>query len=188
MTMSPTGRQSFSKNTATIGLPNLIQVQRSSYEEFLQMDLLPEERENIGLQSVLTTIFPFSDFRETCELQFIKYEIGNWSCRCGLQKGLEHLRIECDHCGARFKAGDPALSEVVCPSCGRASKNRVKTCGVCGTPVGLRLDFNDNECRERGTSYAVPIRLTVSPNFPPAPGHRTYLNTSSPSPTTFPWL
>jgi len=161
MTMSPRGRQSFSKNTATIGLPNLIQVQRSSYEEFLQMDLLPEERENIGLQSVLTTIFPFSDFRETCELQFIKYEIGNWSCRCGLQKGLEHLRIECDHCGARFKAGDPALSEVVCPSCGRASKNRVKTCGVCGTPVGLRLDFNDNECRERGTSYAVPIRLTV---------------------------
>jgi len=161
MTMSPVGRQSFSKNTATIPLPNLIQVQRSSYEEFLQMDLLPEERKKIGLQAVLESIFPFSDFRETCELQFVKYEIGDWSCRCGLEKGLEHLRIECEHCRSRFRAGDPALAEVVCPSCGRANRNKVKTCSVCGTPVGLRQDFTDHECRERGISYAVPIRLTV---------------------------
>ncbi len=108
MTKSPTGRQSFSKNESTIPLPNLIQVQRGSYESFLQMDLLPEERADRGLQSVLSTIFPFTDFRETCELQFVRYQIGNWECRCGRLSGLEHLRLTCDSCGARFKAGESA--------------------------------------------------------------------------------
>ena len=107
MTTSPNGRLNFSKNPSTIPLPNMIQVQRTSYEDFLQMDLLPDERGAAGLQSVLSTIFPFTDFRETCELQFVRYEIGNWSCRCGILEGLEHLRLTCEHCGERFKAGDP---------------------------------------------------------------------------------
>ncbi len=77
MTNRPNGRVNFSKNPSTIPLPNLIQVQRTSYEGFLQMDLLPEERLNAGLQGVLDSIFPFTDFRETCELQFVRYEIGN---------------------------------------------------------------------------------------------------------------
>ncbi len=74
-------RHNFGKHPSTIPLPNLIQVQKSSYESFLQMDLLNDERETEGLQSVLSTIFPFTDFRETCELQFVRYEIGNWACR-----------------------------------------------------------------------------------------------------------
>ena len=95
MTTSPIGRTSYSKNESTVPLPNLIQVQRSSYEDFLKMDLLSEERANTGLQSVLSTIFPFTDFRETCELQFVRYDIGNWSCRCGRLSGLERLRLVC---------------------------------------------------------------------------------------------
>ncbi len=160
MTTSPNGRLNFSKNPSTIPLPNMIQVQRSSYEDFLQMDLLPTERRTSGLQSVLTTIFPFTDFRETCELQFVRYEIGNWSCRCGILEGLDHLRLECSHCGARFKAGDPHESEVVCPSCGKANANRIEVCDVCGTSVGLRQPFTAEECRERGMTYQVPLRLT----------------------------
>jgi len=160
MTPSPNGRVVFSKNPSTIPLPNLIQVQRTSYDGFLQMDSLPEERDDVGLHAVLTTIFPFTDFRETCELQFVRYEIGNWACRCGRLGGLEHLRLTCEHCGARFKAGDPHEDEVVCPACGKANRNRVRSCSVCGTPVGLRLTFTDNECRERGMTYAVPMRVT----------------------------
>ena len=160
MTTSPNGRLYFSKKPSSIPLPNLIQVQRSSYEEFLQMDLLHEERDTSGLQAVLTTIFPFTDFRETCELQFVRYEIGNWACRCGRLGGLHHLRLDCDHCSSRFKAGDPHEADVVCPSCGKANRNRIETCGICGTPVGLRLPFSADECRERGMSYAVPVRLT----------------------------
>jgi DNA-directed RNA polymerase subunit beta len=160
MTKSPNGRLNFSKNPSTIPLPNMIQVQRSSYEDFLQMDLLPAERGAAGLQSVLSTIFPFTDFRETCELQFVRYEIGNWSCRCGILEGLEHLRLDCEHCGERFKAGDPHETEVVCPSCGKANQNRIEVCDVCGTSVTLRQPFTAEECRERGMTYQVPLRLT----------------------------
>ena len=160
MTTSPSGRQHFSKNPSTLPLPNLIQVQRTSYEEFLKMDLLPEERLGGGLQSVLSSIFPFTDFRETCELQFVRYEIGNWSCRCSRLKGLHHLRLTCEHCGARFKAAERHEDQVVCPECGRANRNRIEVCGVCGTSVGLRLPFSADECRERGMTFAVPVRLT----------------------------
>jgi DNA-directed RNA polymerase subunit beta len=160
MTTSSNGRMVFAKNPSSIQLPNLIQVQRASYEEFLQMDLLPDERGASGLQAVLSSIFPFTDFRDTCELQFVRYEIGNWACRCGRIKGLEHLRLTCYHCGAMLKAGEPHEDQVVCPSCGKANRNLIESCGVCGTSVGLRLPFSDDECRGRGMSYAVPVRLT----------------------------
>ena len=160
MTTSSNGRMSFSKHLSTIPLPNMIQVQRTSYEGFLQMDLLPDERLFSGLQSVLSSIFPFTDFRETCELQFVRYEIGNWTCRCGRLDGLHHLRLTCEHCGASFKAGSPHEDSVVCPDCGKANKNRIELCHVCGTSVGLRLKFSAEECRERGMTYAVPVRLT----------------------------
>jgi len=46
-------RLDFSKIPATIQIPNLIEVQKRSYERFLQMDRLPSERQETGLQSVL---------------------------------------------------------------------------------------------------------------------------------------
>ncbi len=160
MSTTPSGRVNFSKNPSTIPLPNLIQVQRASYDGFLQIDMLPEERMATGLEAVLQAVFPFTDFRETCELQFVRYEIGNWSCRCKRLQGLDHLRITCEHCGERFKAGDPHEENVVCPHCGKANRNRVQTCSICGTPVDLRLTFSADECRERGMTYGVPLRLT----------------------------
>jgi len=69
-------RVSFSKIRTAIPLPNLIAVQKASYEQFLQMDLLPEERKNVGLQAVFTSVFPLSDFRSSCELHFVHYELG----------------------------------------------------------------------------------------------------------------
>lgn len=55
-------RIDFSKIYTTAQIPNLIEVQRESYNRFLQMDLIPEERDSIGLQSVFGSIFPVSDF------------------------------------------------------------------------------------------------------------------------------
>ncbi len=81
--VEPGERANFSKISTTIPLPNLIAVQRSSYEQFLQMDLLPEERENKGLQAVFSSVFPFSDFRSSCELHFVRFELGSWECKCG---------------------------------------------------------------------------------------------------------
>src|SRR5258708_33432705 len=61
-------RQDFSKIKTSVPIPNLIEIQRESYNRFLQMDALPEERQSIGLQSVFKSVFPISDFRETATL------------------------------------------------------------------------------------------------------------------------
>ena len=53
-------RMDFSRIKTSIPIPNLIEVQKKSYERFLQMDLLPGEREDTGLQSVFNSVFPIS--------------------------------------------------------------------------------------------------------------------------------
>ena len=92
-------RIDFSKINTTIPIPNLIEIQKKSYERFLQMNRLPAERDDVGLQSVFKSVFPISDFRENSSLEFIEYSIGNWECKCGRLAGLEHLRKKCDGCG-----------------------------------------------------------------------------------------
>ncbi|MGH9558871.1 MAG: hypothetical protein ACRD30_06480, partial [Bryobacteraceae bacterium] len=56
-------RVDFSKIKTSIPIPNLIEVQKKSYERFLQMELLPSERDDTGLESVFKSVFPISDFR-----------------------------------------------------------------------------------------------------------------------------
>ena len=153
-------RKTFSKIRSFMDLPNLIDVQRRSYERFLQMNLLPEEREGSGLQAVFTSVFPFSDFRGACELQFVKYAIGNWECKCGRLKGLEHLRMDCRACGARIVTAHPHEETVSCPQCGTQNPNRVTLCDVCGNPVDLQMKYSVAECQERGMTYSVPLKVT----------------------------
>ncbi|MEM6455968.1 MAG: DNA-directed RNA polymerase subunit beta, partial [Acidobacteriota bacterium] len=153
-------RKDFSQIETTLPIPNLIDVQRRSYERFLQMDLLPEERANHGLQAVFTSIFPFSDFRETCSLDFVKYTIGDWQCKCGTLKGLEYLRMTCASCGAKIRTAHPHEDSVTCPECGAVNKNRVIKCDVCGHPVELQHKYTIGECAERGMTFAAPLKVT----------------------------
>src|SRR5688572_5473941 len=153
-------RHDFSKIRSYMALPNLIDVQRKSYERFLQMNLLPEEREDTGLQSVFTSVFPFSDFRETCSLDFVRYAIGNWECKCGQLKGLEHLRMSCANCGAKIITDHPHEETVQCGQCGVVNKNRVEVCDICGNPVDLQMKYSVEECQERGMTYSVPLKVT----------------------------
>src|SRR6184192_1398652 len=153
-------RHDFSKLRSYMALPNLIDVQRKSYERFLQMNLLPEEREDTGLQSVFTSVFPFSDFRETCSLDFVKFAIGNWECKCGQLKGLEHLRMTCANCGNKIITDHPHEETVNCQKCGVINKNRVEVCDICGNPVDLQMKYSVEECQERGMSYSVPLKVT----------------------------
>ena len=78
MTTSFTGRKRVRKNFGHIRevapIPNLIDVQRTSYEGFLQRDAVPEGRSQAGLQEVLTTVFPIKDFADKAQLEFVKYE------------------------------------------------------------------------------------------------------------------
>jgi len=153
-------RMNFSKIRSFMDLPNLIDVQRRSYERFLQMNLLPEERDQSGLQAVFTSVFPFADFRGACELQFVKYAIGNWECKCGRLKGLEHLRMDCRSCGARIVTAHPHEEIVPCDKCGAQNPNKVSLCDVCGNPVDLQMKYSVAECQERGMTYSVPLKVT----------------------------
>ncbi len=94
-TVPPANELISQKSRTSIPIPNLIEVQKKSYERFLQMDLLPNEREDTGLQSVFNSVFPISDFRGLSQLEFVDYAIGNWECKCGNLKGLHHLRSTC---------------------------------------------------------------------------------------------
>ena len=160
----PTSRErtNFSKIRTAIQIPNLIEVQKNSYERFLQMNMLPEEREDTGLQAVFNSVFPISDFRGVSTLEFISYSIGNWQCKCGNLKGLHHLRSTCKSCGATI-ATNPFQSEptVMCPRCGTTNKNQVTFCNKCGDPVQLNLKYDVAECQERGMTYAAPLKVII---------------------------
>ena len=153
-------RSTFGKIRSFLPLPNLIDVQRKSYEDFLQMDLLPKERQDVGLQAVFKSVFPFSDFRETCALEFVSYRIGDWKSRSGRLEGLEHLRFPCEHCGATVRVKDARATRVECGACGHPNPNKVTIDEVCGTPVELRQPYSVAECQERGATYSVPLKVT----------------------------
>ena len=154
-------RIDFSKIKTTVQIPNLIEIQKKSYERFLQMNRLPAEREDVGLQSVFKSVFPISDFRENSSLEFIEYSIGNWECKCGRLTGLEHLRKKCEGCGTTLVADPYGEGAVICPSCGRANEARGDVCDLCGTTVQMKLKYDVEECQERGMTFAVPLKVTI---------------------------
>jgi DNA-directed RNA polymerase subunit beta len=154
-------RIDFSKIKTTIPIPNLIEIQKKSYERFLQMNRLPSEREDAGLQSVFKSVFPISDFRENSSLEFIEYSIGNWECKCGRLSGLHHLRKPCVGCGHTLVADPYGEHEVLCPRCGKPNEARGDVCDICGNTVGLKLKYDVDECQERGMTYAVPLKVTI---------------------------
>ncbi len=156
-------RVDFSKIKTSIPIPNLIEVQKNSYEKFLQMDLLPNERDDIGLQTVFTSVFPISDFRGVSQLEFVDYSIGNWECKCGNLKGLHHLRSTCRNpsCGATIQTDPFHPGDILCHHCGTFNRNIVTFCNKCGDPVGLQLKYDQAECEERGMTYAAPLKVTI---------------------------
>ena len=66
-------RRNFGKIGKTIEIPNLIEVQKQSYDRLLQKEIVAEEREDQGLQSPFKSVFPIQDFSGTSSLEFVKY-------------------------------------------------------------------------------------------------------------------
>ncbi|MDQ2855115.1 MAG: DNA-directed RNA polymerase subunit beta, partial [Acidobacteriota bacterium] len=154
-------RVDFSKIKTAVQIPNLIEIQRESYNRFLQMDLLTEERESTGLQAVFRSVFPISDFRGTATLDFVEYQIGNWQCKCGRLEGLNYLRANCKACGSTIKVNPLAAGETLCHKCGTFNNVRPQLCENCGEPVGLKHKHDQQECQERGMSYSVPLKVKI---------------------------
>jgi len=150
-----------SRIRTAITIPNLIEVQQRSYERFLQMHNSAADRRAVGLQGVFKSIFPIKDFRETCSLEFVEYTIGNWECKCGELRGLEHLRGECRSCNARIIAPNARGGEALCGSCGNITEIRVRECDNCGEPVALQFKYDVQECQERGQTFSVPLKVTI---------------------------
>ncbi|MBI3448497.1 MAG: DNA-directed RNA polymerase subunit beta [Acidobacteria bacterium] len=157
----PRERIDFSKIRTSVPIPNLIEVQKRSYERFLQMFTAPQDREDTGLQAVFKSVFPISDFRETSSLEFVEYSIGNWECKCGSLEGIEQLRVPCPSCAKRIIIRDPKAKTIPCPDCGAAAKNTIQFCDVCGDPVGLKFKYDVFECQERGMTFTVPLKVKI---------------------------
>ncbi len=83
-------RRDFSKIATQVEIPNLIDIQRRSYDRFLQRDVLPQEREDIGLQAAFTSVFPIVDYNETAMIEFLDYAVGapKYDVRECLERGM----------------------------------------------------------------------------------------------------
>ena len=81
-------RKSFGKIKSDFHIPNLIELQKKSYEKFLQKDVDPEKRQDQGLQSVFSSVFPISDYKQTVSLEFVKYT-------------LQHPKYDVEECRQR---------------------------------------------------------------------------------------
>jgi DNA-directed RNA polymerase subunit beta len=67
-------RKSFGRIPEAVQMPNLIEVQRSSYEQFLQREVRPGQRRDEGVEAVFKSVFPIKDFNERAVLEYVSYE------------------------------------------------------------------------------------------------------------------
>ncbi|MEE9524617.1 MAG: DNA-directed RNA polymerase subunit beta, partial [Thermodesulfovibrionales bacterium] len=82
-------RENFHKVSEILDVPYLIEIQRKSFEIFLQKEILPGRRKDVGLQAAFKSVFPITDYNETATIDFIEYSIGEpkFSARECILKG-----------------------------------------------------------------------------------------------------
>lgn len=154
-------RFDFSKIKTVVQMPDLLEIQKKSYVEFLQMNLLPEERKDIGLQAAFRDIFPISDFKETVQLDFVSYSVGTWECKCGRLKGVENSRLRCSGCNSLLPAELLYAEKKICPNCGSIRKIEMPLCDFCGDRVNLKIKYSPLECIQKGYTYSAPLKILV---------------------------
>ncbi len=86
-------RKNFGRIRSVVDIPNLIGMQRESYQKFLQMDVPPEKRKDTGLQAVFNSVFPIKDFTGTASLEFVSYHFGE----------IKHSESECINRGMTYE-------------------------------------------------------------------------------------
>ena len=91
-------RKNFARIPTVIGIPNLIEIQKKSFEYFLQWDVAPHERQVRGLEDVFSDVFPISDLNVKARIEYVGFEVGIWECGCGEFKELGGPNIFCDTC------------------------------------------------------------------------------------------
>ena len=85
-------RLNFGKVPPILEIPNLIEIQKRSFEKFLQKDIPADKKEDSGLQAAFLSVFPILDYNETASIEFLGYTLGEpkFSIRDCLQKGITY--------------------------------------------------------------------------------------------------
>ncbi|UCG78968.1 MAG: DNA-directed RNA polymerase subunit beta [Nitrospirota bacterium] len=85
-------RENFGKVPSILEVPNLIEIQKKSFDTFLQKELPPQKRKDSGLQAAFMSVFPITDYNETASIDFLEYSIGEpkFTARECLQKGVNY--------------------------------------------------------------------------------------------------
>ncbi|MBP9764894.1 DNA-directed RNA polymerase subunit beta [Candidatus Babeliales bacterium] len=144
-------RKSFRKNKALVAVPNLIEVQSDSFNEFVQLDFLSEERKNIGLEKAFRDIFPI-ECGPKISLDYVSYELGNWACSCGSLTGITN----------RYTWKDSVTGKMGCSRLDGSSKTkRYIVCSTCHSRVELSTPFSVQDCRDSEKTFAFPLKVKV---------------------------
>ncbi|PID78419.1 MAG: DNA-directed RNA polymerase subunit beta [Deltaproteobacteria bacterium] len=86
-------RKKFGTKESVYEIPDLIGMQRESYERFLQMNVFPDKRDDKGIQSVFKSVFPIKDFTGSASLEFVSYDFGE----------IKHNELECLQRGMTYE-------------------------------------------------------------------------------------
>lgn len=144
-------RKSFKKNKSVIPVPNLIEVQSDSFNDFAQLDTLPEERKNLGLEKVFKDIFPI-ECGSKLSLEYVSYELGSWACSCRALTGITN----------RYTWKDSVTGETgVSRLDGSSKTKRYIVCSTCHSRVGLSIPLSVQDCRDSEKTYAFPLKVKV---------------------------
>lgn len=151
-------RKSFGKIKGIVAVPNLIEIQSSSFNDFVQLDYLPFERQAIGLEKVLRDIFPI-EYDGRMALEYVSYELGYWSCTCGKLVGIANrYQWSCTSCK---KSDCSRLSDdFSCTFCKKKTA-RYKTCLNCLSRVSVQLPMTLDECRSSGQTFSMPLKVKI---------------------------
>lgn len=144
-------RKSFKKNKSVIPVPNLIEVQSDSFNDFAQLDLLPEERKNTGLEKVFRDIFPI-ECGSKLSLEYVSYELGSWACSCRSLTGITNRYTW--KCSVTGETGVSRLD-------GSSKTKRYIVCSTCHSRVGLSIPFSVQDCRDSEKTYSFPLKVKV---------------------------
>ena len=98
-------RKNFARIPTVIDIPNLIEIQKKSFEYFLQWDIAPADRVLRGLEEVFSDVFPISDLNINARIEYVGFEVGIWECGCGEFKELDGPAVVCSACKQQYGRG-----------------------------------------------------------------------------------
>lgn len=151
-------RKSFGRIQDNVPVPNLIEIQSTSFNDFVQLDCLAEERKLIGLEKVLRDIFPI-ECEDKMSLEYVSYELGSWACICGKLTGIENrYQWSCSSC--KTSSCSRLSADYACTNCDKKTA-KYKLCSNCLTRVIIQLPMTLEECRTSDQTFSMPLQIRM---------------------------